>query len=108
MTNDELIAILVALPEADYRMVVDESEADRRRAFYAAVAAKRRPTLIAMWEADVAQYGEKPYCREYEDGLDGFVIQWPACLVARELPVRARPFTSRRPSAPAPPRAAAP
>ena len=79
MTNDELIAILVALPEADYRMVVDESEADRRRAFYAAVAAKRRPTLIAMWEADVAQYGEKPYCREYEDGLDGFVIHTRNC-----------------------------
>ena len=79
ITTTDLKYALLALTDIEFTAVVYAAETERRRRFYADIRAKQFPLRLALWEKDVAKYGEAPYCREYEDGLDGFMIHTREC-----------------------------
>lgn len=79
MSYESVYAELLDLSNADFDLVVDRATTERRRRFYADMRAKRLPILIAMYDKDIATYGEAPYCRDYADGMDGFMIHTREC-----------------------------
>lgn len=80
MTVEELEQELLALGDAVYDALVDRVTRERRRRLYAEFEARHRPLEIAHHQKHLDDHlPAQPYCREFEDGLDGYVVHAEQC-----------------------------
>lgn len=79
MTREELVEALLSLSLEESESIAKEVHREQMHKFYERLREQRQPLLEARWEADIAQYGESDHCREFSDGLDGFVLHTKEC-----------------------------
>ncbi len=80
MTITELEEALLALPRSSYEELVEKVTQERWRRVCAAAEEARRPLHLAHHQRHLEDHlPEVPWCRDFEDGLDGYTVHATTC-----------------------------